>query len=685
MEKSDRESVKKIRDAMIGNAREKEERSKDGSIHRLLDIFVDGSSEERKCLIEILGSLGEVELDRGLRTRIETLVLRELEISLETKENLLPLLRTVRCIIKEGESMDRALSSLLKLFCGERERVVGTHKSPISQESLSIDEVLFFFSSLVIRNGVQEKFRTREFFAALNEHIEKNGYWVFVLFSLLVDRKSVEWIDIERIRREVDRRESHDRRKDTLGLMSLGLSLVHKLEDEVEEVEVIEEAPKEITFSWNMGRRERMGSSQAVRKEERVSGDKYDLYRTVESLFDRRKEMLVLETLSQIALRNRGVQKHIREMGFLKRAAGELLELEDLERVRYVEFINSSIEGREECRKEVMGLGFVDEVVRMVEKRIEAERYDVLLLSGLSTLKIISRSSAIVKGDLGAYPIVEIIERVLDQVLVDQEALGETEVPETMDYAEPILIESFLFLGNILLVNNRWKSIFIGRNITSKVSGYLKNRRMERPLFLLLKNLLYEDDSSIKESILLELGIEFFRMDVEDRPVESRVEYYGIVRNLLFNNRRVMESLEKGADDGILSLIPWYLEEFRRTSKGYLERLGGSSNSGSSSSIEPLVKEILYILVNISALGVCPERVGREDVIGVAAELFKKGGWGVKEACLWYFINLSWNKESVAIPLIRRAGVMEALEIDVADPVFQERLMAAKELIRRGG
>lgn len=696
--------LRKVRNMVIGQEEKKRLCCNRETLALMEAVLDGGAAEDKRLVLEILGSLGHLA-DRDKRAevaeRMEDRIIRELEAALGTGANLLPTLRCIKTVFmatqrRLGEAVDlveRYLSGLPEYESGG-EIVDRVYKDPaLHHEALCSGEALAFLASLALCRGMQSRFRTREFFGMLNRRMEINGYWVFILITLLVDRETLDYVDACKLKREA-KRDTDVVGWKSMGYVCHGLVVACKMErddhKEEEAEEVAEDPQRNIVLPWNVTRRERlMGTMINVRKEERkASKFSYELYDIIDNLAERKDEPFSLAVLSQIVGSSMEAQRYVKERGLLKSIMEETMRTGSSKQIKHICFINECVGSREENRRAAIDTGFFGEVVRQIEKKIDESMYDIFLLSGLSTVKLMSRSTAIVKGDLSNYPIIEVIERILEEL----PAAG-LQDPEEADMGTRILKESLSALSNILLANTRWKSIFINRSILSRLKQHLQNQEIEATIFLLLKNLVCEDDVKTKDTLISELGVAFFKRSMGDRSPESRIEYYGIVRNIICNNKNMLGLVEKkepqtghtDTERDILSIIPWYVKEFEAEALRFVRLQSAGPGGGEADQhASAVLLQLVYILVNVASLGAFSRLITRPSTLKLVLKVFQEGDKDLREGCVWYVINTTWTRDEEVTGEMLRLGFKDVLSVESDDPRFLERVQCARRHLEWG-
>lgn len=660
----DSTGIRELRDRVVGSEGEKIRHCTAETLVLIEKTLSHGSIEEKKTAAELLGSLSFTRCPKSRREIQKRGLERLLEAEIRTQSSpsaLLPFIRAAAALLPISTSSTEEIVCLLEDFLLREtvdSRDVFSEES--KEHSTCTNEIFSLIASLSIKRNLRGRFQTQKFFEILNAKLPHNPYWVFTLFSILISEDTLPLIDINRVKEEVKKLSAPPSESpiSTIGYIAYGLIISCRLDEEIEEIEIREDPQKNIVLPWNVSRRERlMGTMVSVRKEERKSKPNYELYDIIDHLMERKEDKYSLIVLSRVVKRSTEAQKYVKERKYLREIMEDFLKKE---RIKYLYFINECIGRREENRKAAMESGFIGEVLRRVEESLNMGMITQVTLYGIKALKLITRSGGIVKNELTNYPVIEILERVIEEVPSPQ--------------GDNILVEALLTLSNILLINSRWKSIFINRRLLSKIKRRMESINIRDKIFLLFKNLLYEDDSKTKEVFIEEMGISFLKLDVREEKVSTRVEYYGIVRNIICNNKKLMskerEQKERVASN-LLSIVPHYVKELERELRG-----GGAF----------VVKlELLYILVNISSLNLLYRLISSRSTLSTILGLMEGGEKEVVEGCLWFIINVCWARDRRVMKRMEELGFITVLGgIVDEDTAYMERVGCAIRGIREG-
>ncbi|KAF9918008.1 hypothetical protein BX616_010592 [Lobosporangium transversale] len=231
-----------------------------------------------------------------------------------------------------------------------------------------------------------------------------------------------------------------------------------------------------------------------------------------------------------------------------------------------------------------------------------------------------------------------------------------------------VLSSATATLCNIVLDVSPMKKSLMERGVVAKfvqMIGYGDNIVRLHAVWA-IKNLVYEADSEVKETVMRQLGFHSLAALLNDAELDIQEQALNLVRNLACKRNQDIDLVFNGLGPGqLLSIIEDKLtwDDIR------------------------MLDHALYVLVNI-ATGTEYHRqsiMKRSGILRSVLGLMSHEAASIRVAAIWVIINLTWSEEDVAhgvherVAILRSMGVEDRLHSLVTDsvPDVRERVKTA--------
>ncbi|KAI5181867.1 hypothetical protein NEOKW01_2023 [Nematocida sp. AWRm80] len=341
----------------------------------------------------------------------------------------------------------------------------------------------------------------------------------------------------------------------------------------------------------------------------------------IDSLIQQRSLPFSFPALGFLAGSSRAILQYLEDIGDLQKIIKEALSATGTHRLKLEHFLCSILELKSNKTSILISEeGYIESIIKMLEGKLDTEIMDGIAYSGLTLLKLLTRSYSALSIHMCSYQMINTMEKL---------AVSFHRLLKKYSYPELTLsaVEYLRIIGNLVMQSRKWKEIAI-QSIVKELPHYFTNPTLSAEALKVIKLLLFECKDNLAYSLYQALGKkEFFQKQFT--TAEERKEFYGILKNILCLEEFILKHP---------LIIDLCIDTFLTTSKYSLE-VHQTDTSLDQTEIE-LLSELIYCISNIAVI--LPEKVLTIDIMQTIIDLTYLSPVIINNF-IWYLTNTLWN------------------------------------------